>query len=221
MKPSRFLSSLLLLPAVAPLLCLLRPVSAAVSESPSPSASGIAFIQTSCNATTYPDVCYASLRRYADAVRQDHYRLASIALAVSLAQARNLTYIVNSGYGQSAYSGDTLVSGALRDCSSQLRDAVDEIHDSQKQMRQIAKGNATATAAAAAGGSSLAFSVSNVLTWMSAALTDQATCTDGFEDVADVPVKRKVCDGVTWASKHTSNALALVSLYGKSVGAIV
>jgi hypothetical protein len=48
---------------------------------------------------------------------------------------------------------------------------------------------------------------------MSAALTDEETCTDGFEDVADGAVKTEVCNRVADAKKFTSNALALVNTF--------
>ena len=60
---------------------------------------------------------------------------------------------------------------------------------------------------------SFGFQMSNVQTWMSAALTDEDTCTDGFEDVANGSLKSDVCDRVTKVHKITSNALALVNSY--------
>ncbi|KAJ4829360.1 hypothetical protein Tsubulata_024241 [Turnera subulata] len=55
--------------------------------------------------------------------------------------------------------------------------------------------------------------MSNVQTWMSAALTDEETCTDGFEDVEDGSVKAEVCNRAAVVKKFTSNALALVNTY--------
>lgn len=60
------------------------------------------------------------------------------------------------------------------------------------------------------------WSVSNVQTWMSAALTDEETCTDGLKE-ADGGVRRrrgvvvKVGSRVGVAKEFTSNALALVN----------
>lgn len=55
--------------------------------------------------------------------------------------------------------------------------------------------------------------MSNVQTWMSAALTNQETCTDGFEDVPDCPVKSDVNDMTVSVKQVTSNALALVNSF--------
>jgi pectinesterase inhibitor-like protein len=82
---------------------------------------------------------------------------------------------------------------------------VEEIRGLLKQMRQLG--------AAGAAGVSFRFQMSNVQTWMSAALTGEDTCTDGFEDVADGPLKTDVCDRVGKVHKFTSNVLALVNSY--------
>lgn len=58
---------------------------------------------------------------------------------------------------------------------------------------------------------SFRFQMSNVQTWLSAALTDEETCTDGFKDVKDEPRKDEVCARVDDVKKLTSNALALVN----------
>lgn len=62
-------------------------------------------------------------------------------------------------------------------------------------------------------GESFKFEMSNVQTWMSAALTDQETCTDGFQDVDDSSLKTEVVDRVGEVKKYMSNALALVNRY--------
>lgn len=163
------------------------------------------FIRTSCNTTLYPDVCFTSLSRYASAVQQNPGQLARVAISVSLSKVHRAASYVSNLTRDADYDGSTRAALALHDCFSNLGDAVDEIRGSLKQMRQIG--------AAGAGASSFLFQMSNVQTWMSAALTDEETCTDGFQDVADCPVKTDVCDRVTNVKKFTSNALALVNSY--------
>ncbi|MBA0711449.1 hypothetical protein Golax_010633 [Gossypium laxum] len=86
-----------------------------------------------------------------------------------------------------------------------MGDAVDEIRGSLKQMQRVV----------APGSESFRFQMGNVQTWMSAALTDEETCTDGFEDVADGPMKTEVCKRAAKVKKFTSNALALVNSYAE------
>ena len=66
-------------------------------------------------------------------------------------------------------------------------------------------------------GESLRFQLSNVQTWMSAALTNEETCTDGFEDIPDNEVKADVCGRAVKVKEVTSNALALVNGFANSI----
>ncbi|KJU81240.1 hypothetical protein N619_00155, partial [Ectopseudomonas oleovorans] len=76
-------------------------------------------------------------------------------------------------------------------------DAVDQIRRSLKQMRHLG-----------GSGESLRFLLSNVQTYMSAALTNEDTCLEGFQDLASGPVKTDVCGRVAPVRQLTSNALA-------------
>ncbi|BAT99025.1 pectinesterase inhibitor 7 [Vigna umbellata] len=161
------------------------------------------FIRESCNATLYPDLCFSSLSRYAAAVQRSPGGLARVAVAVALAKAHGaaayLSHQTATVVDEDSGAG---AGAAVNDCFANLEDAVDEIRGSLKQMRRLRPNEDSG---------SVRFGVSNVLTWMSAALTDEETCTDGFEGVEEGPVKRSVCDRVTRVKKFTSNALALVN----------
>ncbi|XP_061357307.1 pectinesterase inhibitor 7-like [Gastrolobium bilobum] len=167
------------------------------------------FIRTSCNTTLYPDVCFSSLSRYASAVQQSPAHLARVAIAVTLSKAHRIASYLSR---QADYAADDsrAVSAALHDCSDNLDNAVDEIRDSLRQMRLLGAGSGSVSG-------SFRFGMSNVQTWMSAALTEEETCTDGFEDVPNGSLKTDVCDRVSKVKKFTSNALALVNSYANQV----
>ncbi|XP_027921064.1 pectinesterase inhibitor 7-like [Vigna unguiculata] len=176
------------------------------ASAPVPDDGDTEFIRSSCNTTLYPDVCFTSLSRYANAVQQNPGQLARVAIGVSLSKAHRVaSYISNLTRDADYGTSGTRAAMAVHDCFSNLGDAVDEIRGSLKQMRQIG--------AAGEGSGSFLFQMSNVQTWMSAALTDEETCTDGFQDVAECAVKADVCNRVTNVKKFTSNALALVNSY--------
>ncbi|XP_073287734.1 21 kDa protein [Primulina huaijiensis] len=160
------------------------------------------YIRTSCHTTQYPDLCYSSLVSYADSVQENPARLARVAIGVSLSRANRLAVYVRNLTSRGDYGPDPRSGAALHDCFSVFGDAVDQMRGSLDQMRRL-KGE----------GEELAFEMSNVQTWMSAALTNEETCTDGFEDVADGPMKTDVCDRVVKVKKVTSNALALVNSF--------
>ncbi|XP_044490961.1 21 kDa protein-like [Mangifera indica] len=198
-------------PFFLPLLFLLSLHSiSALNLNPMPSVDfipnpGSDFIRTSCNATVYPDLCYASLKGYSSSVQEDPSLLACVAIGVSLKKTKAMAAYVANLNREADYNSDPRASSALYDCQSNFGHAVDEIHGSLKQMRHLL----------AAGGSkeSLRFLMSNVQKWMSAALTDQETCTDRFDDVADGPVKADVVDRAAYVKKLTSNALALFNSF--------
>ena len=76
---------------------------------------------------------------------------------------------------------------------------------SMKQMKELVSTGSVQT---------FKFQMSNVKTWLSAALTNEYTCTNGFEDFHDDgSIKDDVCTRVEDIKKLTSNALALVNRY--------
>ncbi|KAK8526233.1 hypothetical protein V6N13_017285 [Hibiscus sabdariffa] len=199
MKPLHFLFLFLFFYLSVPAL------SYAVYDASAATITATDFVRTSCYATLYPDVCYSSLSRYANDIQQDPARLARAAIGVTLSKARNLAVYISNISRESDYRADTGASATLHDCFSNMGDAVDEIRGSLKQMQQrVTPGSET-----------FRFQMGNVQTWMSAALTDEETCTDGMQDVAEGPMKREVFKRAAKLKKLTSNALALVNIYAE------
>ncbi|XP_057777502.1 pectinesterase inhibitor 11-like [Salvia miltiorrhiza] len=184
-------------------IALFLTASAATPPAAAPetaAANGAEFIRTNCESTQYPDLCYQSLNGYANVVQQDLARLAVVAIGVSLSRATMVAvYVANLSRLAEA---EPRASSALRDCLSVFRDAVGQMRGSVKQMRRLS-----------GAGEELRFQMSNVQTWMSAALTNEDTCTDGFEGVADGALKADVCGRTVEVKEVTSNALALVNSF--------
>ena len=192
--------------SLATFLLYSQPTLTVASPGPAFSqSSGADYIRSSCGATLYPKICYTSLSRYASAVQQSPGRLARVAINVSLSKALRMTAYLSNLTRQADFGGDHRAEAAIQDCFSNMGDAVDEMRGSLKQLWQVG--------AAGLSTDSFQFQMSNVQTWMSAALTDEETCTDEFEDVADGAVKTEVCSRAADSKKFTSNALALVNAY--------
>lgn len=157
------------------------------------------FIRTSCNITTYPTLCFTSLLSYAPLIRTSHMQLAHAALNVTLSGARNASAAMRA---MSATGGMShLVAAAMGDCMETFGDSVDQLKQSADQMDHM-------------GGPQLGFQLSNVQTWMSAALTDEETCMEGFDEggrAMDGVVKVKVRGYVLNVGQLTSNALVFVN----------
>ncbi|CAL5359905.1 hypothetical protein CsSME_00050235 [Camellia sinensis var. sinensis] len=168
------------------------------------SIAGTSFIKSSCRATSYPALCVHSLSSYATKIQQSDKQLAQAALAVSLARARSTSVFV---------SKMTKVSGmkprerqAVKDCVENMGDTVDQLGKSIQELGRVSR--------RAKKSHDFMWHMSNVQTWVSAALTDESTCVDGFgEHAMDGDVKGAIKSRVVSVSKVTSNALALVNRF--------
>ncbi|XP_052134475.1 pectinesterase inhibitor 7-like [Oryza glaberrima] len=175
---------------------------------PTTSSSATAFLRARCATTLYPDICYDSLLPYASAFQTSHVKLAVAAADVAAAKLRAFSARINDLLVQ---GGAARVDAALKDCKSTISNAGDLARQSSAELGQLDAG------AAAAGVSSrqARWHVSNVQTWLSAAITDEGTCTDGFEEAGEAaagsPAGKEVAAGVARVKQHTSIALALVN----------
>ncbi|KAG7647315.1 putative pectinesterase [Arabidopsis thaliana] len=165
------------------------------------------FIRTSCNTTLYPDLCFSSLSSFSSSVHNDPALLARAAISITLTKTLDLaSYLANITTLQPESQDDgahhPTAAAVFHDCFDNLKDAVEEMKGSMKQMRELVSTGSL---------ESFRFQMSNVQTWLSAALTDEETCTDGFKDIHDEPRKDDICARVDDVKKMTSNALALVN----------
>ncbi|KAL1203595.1 Pectinesterase inhibitor 11 [Cardamine amara subsp. amara] len=181
------------------ILFVFKTISAVRFPPATTTTNDLDFIRTSCNATLYPDVCFTSLSGYASAVQYNPARLAKLAIGVSLSRAKHTANYLSKVSRSSA-------SAAVRDCVSNMGDAVEQMRGSLQQLREMNHRRPGAPA--------FKFQMSNVQTWMSAALTDEETCTDGItEEMKDGETKTAICEIIADIKMFTSNALALVNTY--------
>ncbi|XAR67223.1 Pectinesterase [Bertholletia excelsa] len=148
-------------------------------------------VQTLCVHASYPDICLRTLSSYAGQANTPK-DLAEAAVQVSLKRATKL-----SGYLGNLQSGSQKEQGALRDCVEQITGSVDELSKTLTELQHLHS-------------STFGWQMSNAQTWVSAALTDDDTCLDGFKEVKSrvrSDVKRKVTD----VARVTSNALYLIN----------
>lgn len=160
------------------------------------------FIKSSCKATRYPELCVGCLSGYASVIQRNERRLALTALSVSLARARS---------GAAFVAKMTKVRGikpreyqAAKDCIENMVDSVDRLSQSVRELGHTGR----------AVGRDFLWHVSNVQTWVSAALTDENTCLDGFAGhLMDGNVKVAIKRRINNVAQVTSNALALVDRF--------
>ncbi|CAO2819795.1 unnamed protein product [Amaranthus hypochondriacus] len=163
------------------------------------------FIYSSCLTTQYPPLCYHTLSSFDTKIGQSHRQLALTALAISLSKARSTSKFISQikkikGITQNELKG-------IKDCIDTMNNSVDQLEQSFEELANIGHTN----------GDDFMWHMSNVQTWVSAALTEQSTCFDGLNDGKIHPngakIKSSVQISVNSVSQVTSNALALVNRY--------
>ncbi|XP_057798364.1 21 kDa protein-like [Salvia miltiorrhiza] len=175
-------------------------VLAAVMESGCQGRSvGTDFIRTSCSATAYPTLCYSSLSTYATAIQQNPKLLANAALSLSLDTAVSTSADMLKLSHTAGMTPREV--GAMQDCVEELAESVQQLRKSMAEMKRIKASNFQTT-------------MSDVQTWVSAALTDEDTCMDGFDGkLMDGSVKTTVRRKIENVAHMTSNALSLINTY--------
>lgn len=167
-------------------------------------ASPTDFIVESCKATSYPALCVESLSGYASWIRKNEQHLAETALSISLSRAQSAAAFVAK---MSRVRGiKPRERQAVKDCIENMGDSVDRLRQSVKELSHMGRGGG--------GGQDFIWHISNVQTWVSAALTDENTCLEGFsgrlmEGNIKVAVRRRIVN----VAQVTSNALALVNRF--------
>ncbi|KFK26754.1 hypothetical protein AALP_AA8G289200 [Arabis alpina] len=173
---------------------------------PSYSQNHKTFVKTACNSTTYPDKCYKSLSSYSSTIKSNPIKLCTTALSVNVKFAKEATSVVSKllRSSQKTLAGrrnkmlpETLI---LKDCLEEMKDTIVELRQAITEMKTLHDGD------------SVAEHITNVRTWVSSALTDEGTCTDGFEEVkVNKKTKKKVTKVVDELARTTSNSLALIT----------
>ncbi|XP_031483881.2 21 kDa protein-like [Nymphaea colorata] len=160
------------------------------------------FIRASCNVTLYPSLCFKSLEHFANMIDSSSMNLAHAALAVSLVHLDQALVIISRMRFMAMSAGE---AGALRDCIDNLADSVDEMQRSMREFRHLGSG-----------AGNLRFQISNIQTWVSAALTDEDTCFDDFGGV-DGSITFTVRRMMRKIERLTSNSLALFNKFADDV----
>ncbi|XVF11173.1 hypothetical protein REPUB_Repub08aG0003200 [Reevesia pubescens] len=173
------------------------------ARSPIPASSRASnFIKASCSATKYPALCMQSLAAFAPSIQQSPRQLAQTAMSVSLDRAKSTQAFVSKtkkfrGLKKREYE-------VIKDCIEEMSDSVDRLSKSLQELKHMGQ----------AKGQDFLWHVSNVETWVSAALTDESTCVDGFAGRAlDGKVKASIRGRVINVAQVTSNALSLVNQF--------
>ncbi|KAL8192791.1 hypothetical protein R6Q57_027239 [Mikania cordata] len=155
----------------------------------------MSFIKASCQATRYPDLCFKTLAPYATTIQTNPMELVNEALTVSLKSAKSTSKVIRElSKGRDLGKRD---GQAVADCLENMSDSVDEMKKSMMAMKEM-------------DGPEFRENMGNVKTWVSAALTDEDTCMDGFEEI-DGKMKETIRGYIMNVAELTSVALSLIT----------
>ncbi|KAK4485352.1 hypothetical protein RD792_007991 [Penstemon davidsonii] len=143
-----------------------------------------------CSRTRYPSLCLNSLLDFPGAAAASDKDLVHITVNMTLRKFGRALYYASD---ISNVNMDPLVRSAYEDCIELLDHSIDLL---SRSLTSVAPGGATTG------------STQDVLTWLSAALTNQDTCTDGLDELNGY-VKTQMSDRLKDLSELVSNCLAI------------
>ncbi|CAN6480212.1 unnamed protein product [Victoria cruziana] len=154
------------------------------------------YVKNACATTLYPSLCFSTLSSHADRIRRNPRNLVGVAISVSLSSVADAAMYMSNMRQTSGGNAEKL---ALSDCTKMLADAASQMRASMKELKALRR-------------ETLRWQLSNVQTWMSAALTNEDTCTGGFDGL-DEAVGGAVSGKIACVTEATSNALALTNYF--------
>ncbi|XP_062200166.1 21 kDa protein-like [Phragmites australis] len=180
------------------------------------SAPAASFLRACCATTLYPALCYDSLLPYAPEFQTSHARLARVAADVTAAHLRALSarvkdLLLHATRPDTAAGGRPSEAAALHDCASTISSAANLARQSSAELTGLDAAGSTTPAGTSS--RQARWQVSNAKTWLSAAMTNEGTCTDGLEEAGAAAslAGKEVTAGVASVRQYTSNSLALVN----------
>ncbi|KAJ1412620.1 Pectinesterase inhibitor domain [Sesbania bispinosa] len=158
-------------------------------------AKGKDNVREACSVTRYQDICVHSLAQFSNTAGRSPSKWARAGVSVTISEVKNVQAYLTKLKRNGRMKGRNRV--ALSDCVETFGYALDELHRSLGVLRRLSK-------------STFSTQMGDLNTWISAALTDEDTCLDGFGDKTGREIKllQKRVQNVSYI---TSNALALVN----------
>ncbi|KAL0315912.1 UNVERIFIED_CONTAM: Pectinesterase inhibitor 3 [Sesamum radiatum] len=149
-------------------------------------------VHRSCLHATYPEICVRTLSSRGGAATPRE--LAQLAVKLSLARVRKASDFLSQIKGSGRRE-----QGALSDCVEQMGDSVEELNKTLAALQHLRRD------------ADFRWQMNNAETWVSAALSNEDTCLDGFKEM-DGGIRSDVHRKIMNVARVTSNALYLINL---------
>lgn len=162
-------------------------------------------ISRTCSKTRFPTLCINSLLDFPGSTTASEQDLVHISFNMTLRHVSKAFY-ASSGLSY-ATGADPRVRAAYEDCLELLDESMDALARSLSSVTSRGGDSEIGPLTSTAG------STEDVMTWLSAALTNQDTCLEGFEDTSGT-VKDQMVGNLKDLSELVSNCLAIFSATG-------
>ncbi|KAI3943026.1 hypothetical protein MKW92_007652 [Papaver armeniacum] len=155
-------------------------------------------VKSSCIHANYPDLCLRTLTSFMGQANTPN-DVAKAAVTVSLARAQKVSdYLKDLSKKRNGGGGSKRENGALTDCVEEMTDSVEQLKKTLSELQHLRS-------------RTFRWQLSNVQTWVSAALTYEDTCLDGFKTVDGDINKDEIKKKINNLARITSNALYLIN----------
>ncbi|TKY55965.1 pectinesterase/pectinesterase inhibitor 61 [Spatholobus suberectus] len=162
-------------------------------------------ISRTCSKTRFPTLCINSLLDFPGSTTASEQDLVHISFNMTL---RHVSRAFYASSGLSFAATEPKVRAAYDDCLELLEESMDALARSLDSILSPSALSGSGEIRPAAIGST-----EDVMTWLSAALTNQDTCAEGFEDTSG-SVKDQMVNNLKDLSELVSNCLAIFSASG-------
>jgi pectinesterase inhibitor-like protein len=170
-------------------------------SSPNHRAKPTQAISRTCSKTRFPTLCINSLLDFPGSTAANEQQLVHISFNMT---HRHISKALFASSGLSYAVANSKVRAAYEDCLELMDESVDSIRMSMDSLTTMSSTLSRADELSTVAGSE------DVMTWLSAALTNQDTCLEGFEDISGT-VKDQMVDNLKDLSELVSNSLAIFS----------
>ncbi|CAI9092064.1 OLC1v1027211C1 [Oldenlandia corymbosa var. corymbosa] len=155
------------------------------------------YIRNKCRTATYSKLCYQTLYPYASFVQTSNLNLCNAAVTVAIQGVRSANKTIFNFANQKGLS--KMDMAALRDCKSDMRDAVSELKKTNSALKRLK-------------GRDRQFQWANAKTYGSAAESDIESCRDGFAEKKKISaVGLNIRSSLLLVEQRISNALYLIN----------
>ncbi|GAU21111.1 hypothetical protein TSUD_10280 [Trifolium subterraneum] len=170
-------------------------------NSPNHRAKPTQAISRTCSKTRFPTLCINSLLDFPGSTAASEQQLVHISFNMT---HRHISKALFASSGLSYAVANSKVRAAYEDCLELMDESMDSIRMSMDSLSTMSSTLSRDDEPSSVAGSE------DVMTWLSAALTNQDTCLEGFEDISGT-VKDQMVDNLKDLSELVSNSLAIFS----------